>query len=349
MTAVLVPPGQAPPAPRPGGARTVLVTVGLVAGLIVAAIASLALGARDIPVADVVGALTGTLPAEHYNSVVVLSERLPRTVLGLLVGACLGAAGVVMQAVTRNPLVDGGILGIELGAACAVVCSMLFLGVSDIGTTFWFALTGAGLTAVAVWVLARLTTHTSPAIGLVICGAAVSALLAALINLVIIRDEAVNAHYRFWVIGQLNGRGDTIDELWPFVAVGLVAALGLGGRLNVLALGEATAAGLGADVRRAALGASAVAVLLCAVATAAVGPVAFVGLVGAHGARLLLGADLRRVVPAGMAVGALLLLVADVAGRLVPGDGEVAVGVMTALVGTPVFVILARSRRLVEA
>jgi len=329
--------------------RPVLVGVGLLAGLTVAVVASLALGARDVPVAHVVGALTGQLPADQYDSVVVLSERLPRTLLGLLVGACLGASGVVMQAVTRNPLVDGGILGIELGAACAVVCAMLFWHVSGVTTTFWFALAGAAVTAGVVWVLARATTRTSPAIGLVICGAAVSALLAAAINLVIVRDEAVNAHYRFWAIGQLDGRGHVLGELWPFVAVGLLAALLLGGRLNALALGEATAAGLGVDVRRSTLAASGVAVLLCAAATAAVGPVAFVGLVGAHGARLLVGADLRRVVPTGMAFGALLLLVSDVAGRLAPGHGEVSVGVMTALVGTPVFVVLARSRRLVEA
>lgn len=341
------------PAPTPARTRraapAVAVVVALVGGVVLVALASLALGARDIAPGVVVAALTGSLPADDYDAIVVLSERLPRTLLGLLVGACLGAAGAIMQAVTRNPLVDGGILGVELGAACAVVLGMLLLGVTDLATTFWFALLGAGVTAAAVWTVSRLTTGTSPAIALVICGAAASALLAAVVNLLIVRDEATNAFYRFWIVGQLDGRGAALVELWPFAVAGLVAALLLGGPLNALALGEAGAAGLGVDVRRTLLVCAAVAVVLCAAATAAVGPIGFVGLVGAHAARLLLGADLRRVVPAAAACGALLLLAADVAGRTVPGNGEIQVGIMTALVGAPVFVLLARSRRLVAA
>jgi len=353
MSSVLDAPSTAPttavdPTRARRTVRAAVVTVVLAVAIAAAVVASLALGARDIAPDVVVAALTGGLPDDHYDAIVVLAERLPRTLLALMVGACLGAAGAIMQALTRNPLVDGGILGVELGAACAVVLAMVLLGVTDLATTFWFALVGAALTAAVVWTAARLTSGTSPAIALVICGAAMSALLAAVVNLLIVRDEATNAFYRYWVVGQLDGRGAALTELWPFAVAGLVVALLLGGRLNVLALGEAGAAGLGVDVRRTLLVCAGVAVLLCAAATAAVGPIGFVGLVGAHAARLLLGADLRRVVPAAAACGALLLVVADVAGRLVPGHGEIQVGIMTALVGTPAFVLLARSRRLVS-
>jgi len=321
----------------------------LIGALAVAVVLSLALGARDIPPTVVVQALFGQLPADHYDAAVVIGERVPRTVLGVVVGMSLAAAGVLMQGITRNPLVDGGVLGIELGAACAVVIAIVILGVTDPSGYFWFALVGAAITTVVVIGLSWLSTRVSAAVGLVLIGAAVAATLAAFINLLIIRDEAAFARYRFWSVGQLAGRGDTLVDLWPFAAIGLVLALCCGGRLNALMLGNQAAIGLGVRVRRVQIGVAVVAVLLCAAATAAVGPVAFVGLVGAHLGRLIVGADQRRLIPYGMLCGALLLVGADVLGRLGPGNGEIPVGIMTALVGTPFFVVLARRRRLVQA
>lgn len=321
----------------------------LVTALIVLTVASVGLGARDIAPGHVVRALLGLTPPGDYDTVVIFDERFPRTLLGIVVGACLGASGVLMQGVTHNPLVDGGILGVELGAACAIVVAILVLGISGVSVYFWFALLGAGAAMATVWLLARASSvAANPAVNLVICGAAVSALLAAVINLLIVRDEAAFAHYRFWSVGQLTGRAGVIDQLWPIAAVALVAALLCAGVLNAVALGLDTAAGLGVNVPRALLLTVMVAVLLCAVATASVGPVPFVGLVGAHVARLLFGADHRWVIPTGMGCGAALLLAADVLGRLAPGNGEISVGVMTALVGTPIFILLARRRRVVE-
>lgn len=321
----------------------------LIGALAVAVVLSLALGARDIPPGVVVQVLAGRLPSDSYDAAVILGERVPRTALGVLVGMSLAAAGVLMQGITRNPLVDGGVLGIELGAACAVVAAIVLLGVTDPSGYFWFALAGAAITTAVVIGLSWLSSRVSAAIGLVLIGAAAAATLGAVINLLVIRDEAAFARYRFWSIGQLAGRGDVLVDLWPFVAVGLVLALGCGGRLNALMLGDQAAAGLGVRVRRSQIGVAVVAVLLCAAATAAVGPVAFVGLVGAHLGRLIVGADQRRLIPFGMLCGALLLVTADVLGRLGPGHGEIPVGIMTALVGTPFFVVLARRRRLVEA
>ncbi|WP_432511463.1 FecCD family ABC transporter permease [Kineococcus sp. SYSU DK001] len=324
----------------------------LVLALAAVAVASLALGARPIAPGTVLralaSALTGT-PGTGYDTTVVLTERLPRTVLGVVVGLCLGGSGAVVQALTRNPLVDGGILGVELGAACTVVAGIVVLGVTGVIATFWFALAGALATAAVVLAISRLTRSASTAVSLVIAGAATAALLGAVINLLIVRDSSAFARYRFWSVGQLSGRGETLAELWPFALTGLVLALACGPALNALALGESAAAGLGVRVRRAQLGTALVAVLLCAAAVAACGPIGFVGLVAAHLARLLVGADQRVLVPVAMLTGAVVLLAADVVGRLAPGDGEVAVGVTTALVGTPAFIALARTRKLVEA
>ncbi|MFT4135366.1 FecCD family ABC transporter permease [Microbacterium sp.] len=335
------------------GIRRRLIGLGALAGLlVVVAVLSLAIGARAIAPDAVARALVSAAsgaPLTDYDSTVVLTERLPRTLLGLLVGVCLGGSGVLMQALTRNPLVDGGILGVELGAACAVVTGIVFVGLASITATFWVALAGAAATAALVFAVSRLTRAASAAVSLVIAGAATAAMLGAVINLLIIRDESAFARYRFWSIGQLSGRGETLPELWPFAFAGVVLALLCGPTLNALALGESTAAGLGVRVRRAQLSVALVAVLLCAAAVAAAGPIGFIGLVGAHLARLIVGADQRLLVPLGMLCGAIVLLAADVAGRVAPGNGEIAVGIMTAVVGTPVFIVLARTRKLVEA
>ncbi len=327
-----------------------LVALVLLLGLV--ALLSLALGARVIPPSTVAravaDALAGASP-ESYDATVIATERVPRTVVGLLVGLCLGGSGAIMQAITRNPLVDGGILGVELGAACAVVAGIVAFGLNGVVATFWLALAGAVATAVVVYGVSRLTRAASTAVSLVIAGAATAAMLGAVINLLIIRDESAFSRYRFWSIGQLAGRGDAIGELWPFAVAGLVLALLCGPTLNALMLGEAVAAGLGVRVRRAQLATALVAVLLCAAAVAAAGPIGFIGLVGAHLARLVVGGDQRLLLPFSMVAGATVLLAADAPGRLAPGHGEIAVGIMTAVVGTPFFVVLARTRRLVEA
>lgn len=337
---------------RSSNRRRLLGFVVLILVFASAALLSLAVGARDIAPDVVIRALTSALRGavdEDFEATVVITERLPRTVLGLLVGACLGGAGVLMQGLTRNPLVDGGILGVEMGAACAVVAGIVLLGISSIGAMFWLALAGAGIAAALVFAVSRFSRAASTAISLVVAGAATTAMLAAVINLLIVRDDSAFTRYRFWSVGQLMGRGETIPELWPFALVGIILALFCGTTLNALSLGESTAAALGVRVRRGQLGIALVAVLLCAAAVAAVGPIGFVGLIGAHLARLIVGADQRWLVPFGMVCGAAVLLVADVAGRLTPGNGEIAVGIMTAVVGTPVFLVLARTQKLVEA
>ncbi|MER6914499.1 iron ABC transporter permease [Streptomyces sp. NPDC000594] len=342
------PPVTSPPPP----ARTRLsrgATVAVLAALAVLAtlIASIGLGARDISAVEVVRILLDP-DGQAYNSHVLWTERIPRTFLGLLVGAALGASGLIMQALTMNPLADPGVLGVEQGAAMSVVIGIMFLGVTGAQGYFWMALIGSGVVASLVYLIGTRSQVGSSTIGLVLAGVALSAVMSSLITLMVIRDQAVYAHLRFWSIGQLTGRGSILDEILPFAAVALLLALPLGRTLNILSLGDETARGLGVRVERARLAGAAVAVLLCASATAAVGPVAFVGLVAAHCSRMLVGPDHRWSLPLSMALGAVLLTGADTAGRLVLDHGEVQVGVMTAAVGTPFFVWLARRRNLVR-
>ncbi|MCS0637493.1 iron ABC transporter permease [Streptomyces sp. LP05-1] len=342
------PPVSAPPPPvRTGFSRGTAVSVLAVAALAAVVVASVGLGARDIAPLEIVRILAHP-GGSGYETHVLWAERIPRTLLGLAVGAALGGSGMIMQGLTMNPLADPGVLGIEQGASMFVVLGIVCFGITGVRGYFWLALVGAAVTAVLVHLIGLRATTGSSTIGLVLAGVAVAAVMSSLITLLVVRDEAVYAHLRFWSVGQLTGRAGVLSQAVPFMAAGLLLALPLGRTLNLLGLGDDAARGLGVRVERARLAAAAVAVLLCAAATAAVGPVAFVGLVAAHCARLLTGADHRWSLPVSMACGAVLLLAADTAGRLVLDQGEVQVGIMTAAVGTPFFVWLARRRDLVR-
>lgn len=325
--------------------RRIAGLVAMLVLLVVVMAASLALGARDIPIGTVIDALRGALPDDQYEALIIARERIPRTVLGVITGAALGASGAIMQGVTRNPLADPGVLGIESGAGLFVVIGIVTAGSETPIDFFWWSLAGSFVTAAVVWVVSRAARSMSAEVSLVLAGATIAGLIASIITLVTIRDAATSLRYRGWAVGVLTGQREAIGQLWPFVAVGLVAAVCLGGTLNALSLGDDVAAALGTNVTRARLRSVVVAVVLCAAATAALGPVAFVGLVAGHLARMTVGSDYRWVLPYAAVAGALVLLAADVLGRLAPGRGEVEVGVMTAVVGAPFFIGLSRRKR----
>lgn len=338
--------------PAPTRSRTGLGLPGaalLLAVLLGAVALSLAVGARATDPATVLAALLdpGSLDADRANDAVVVRElRLPRTVIGLLAGAALGIAGVVMQGTTRNPVADPGLLGVNAGAAFAVVLG-LSAGLTSLtglaGLALLGALAAAGLIA-AVAVAAR--TGTVPAL-LVVAGAAVTAGLTSLTTLVLLGDPETLDRYRFWTVGSLTGRGlEAAGTLAPLLAVGAVAAVALARALDALALGDDVARGLGFRVTRTRVAAVAAVVLLCGTATALAGPLVFVGLVGAHGARVLVGQRHLALLPAAAVVGAALLLLADSLGRLVAPPGEVEAGIVVAAVGAPLLIALVRSRRM---
>jgi ABC-type Fe3+-siderophore transport system permease subunit len=271
---------------------------------------------------------------------------VPRTALGLLVGLALGIAGALMQGHTRNPLGDPGLLGVTAGASLAVVVAIAWFGVGTPAGYVWFAFGGALAGTVLVYAIGSAGRGGATPVTLALAGAALSALLYALVRAVLVSDEQTLDSFRFWVVGSLAGRGAEVAwQVLPFIAIGLVLAVANAPALNLLGLGEDVARGLGQRVWPArAVGLTAI-TLLCGAATAACGPIAFVGLVVPHAVRAFTGPDHRWLIPCSGLLGAALLLTADVIGRIVARPGELQVGIVLALVGAPFFIALVRRRR----
>ncbi len=329
-----------PPARRRDGLVVALVCLLLLA---VAAVASLMLGVRAIPPAEVWRAITDPI-AGHADHRVVVDLRIPRTVVGLLAGAALGLAGTLIQGVTRNPIADPGLLGINAGASLAVVLSIWLLGVTEPATFVWFAFVGAAAAALAVAAIGR-----GEPVRLALGGAALTALLTPIITMILMRSRQTFDEYRFWSVGALTGRDlDLAADLWPFVAVGAVLTLVCANRLNLLALGDDVARGLGQRVGTTRVLAGLGITLLAGAATSLVGPIALVGLVVPHAARRLAGSDYRRISVVAAVLGAALLLGADVLGRLVARPGELEAGLVSAFIGAPVLIAVARGRRVAQ-
>lgn len=312
-----------------------------VAALVLVSAASLAVGARQLSPGTVVAALTGFDPGNGDHAVV--QARVPRTVLGLLAGGALGLAGAAMQGVARNPLADPGILGINAGAALAVVAGIHLAGVTSLTGYLWLAFAGAAAAAVVVYLIAAAGRGGATPVKLALAGAALSAALFSLMNVVLISSQDTLDRFRFWQVGGLAGRDwSVVLAGLPFLAAGAVIVVGAGRALNGLALGDDVARGLGQRVGLTRGVTAFGVVLLCGTATALAGPIGFVGLVVPHAVRLLSGPDYRWILPLSLVLGPCLLLLADLAGRVVLLPGEVPAGIMTALVGAPVFVWLVR-------
>jgi iron complex transport system permease protein len=318
----------------------------LVALLVLAAGVSLAVGARNIPLSTVIDVLFG--PNGSEASTIVHELRLPRTVLALAVGVALGVAGALMQGHTRNPLAEPGLLGVSSGAAFAVVVGIFAFGVTDLTGYAWFSLIGAGLAAIVVFAIGSTRGGPNP-VSLVLAGAAVTALLNALTQAIVLRDWETLDDYRFWVVGSAAGR--SIEVFWqvlPFLLAGLLLAAISAPGLNLLQLGDDVAASLGMHpMRHKVMGVASV-MLLAGAATAACGPIVFVGLVVPHVARYFAGVDYRWIVPYAALLGGLLVVLADVVGRVIVRPGELQVGIVMALIGGPVFIVLVRRTRMVK-
>ncbi|MEU3527521.1 iron ABC transporter permease [Streptomyces sp. NPDC038707] len=309
--------------------------------LVLVALASIAIGAKGLSPAQVWHGLfhdTGT-----YGDVVV-DERLSRTVLGLLVGAALGLSGAVLQALTRNPLADPGLLGINAGASAAVVTAMTYLGVTSLTGYVWFAFLGAAAVGALVWFLGG--SRGATPVRLALAGTAITAALYGYLQAVMITDGAALGKMRFWTVGSLVSATDsTIVQVLPFLAVGTVLALVLARPLNAVEMGDDTARALGANLDRTRALAMLSAVMLCGAATAACGPIMFVGLMVPHVVRSFTGPDLRWILPYATVLAPVLLLGSDVLGRVVTRPAELQVGIVTAVIGGPVFIFLVRRRR----
>ncbi|MFC4110296.1 FecCD family ABC transporter permease [Micromonospora zhanjiangensis] len=339
-------PATAPPAviPRRGRrGRTVLRAVGLagaVALLAVVAVLSIAVGARQLPLADV---WSGLLHPDSAGYAVVHRMRLPRTLLGLLAGAALGVAGAAMQALTRNPLADPGLLGINAGASAAVATAAV-LGVTALDGYVWFALLGAALVTALGYAVGGGPTATPARLAL--AGAALNATLYSYVSAVMLLDAASLDRLRFWTVGSLAGaQSSTVARVLPFLLAGLLLALAAARPLNALALGDDAARALGARPALIRAAVITVVTLLCGATTAACGPIVFVGLLVPHLVRVLTGPDLRWLLPYCAVLAPVLLLGADVLGRVLGRPGELQVGMVTAVLGGPLFLWLVVRRR----
>lgn len=323
---------------RSGWLLVAVVALGLVT------VASIAVGAKDVPLHDTVHALLHG--GRDDNALIIIDLRLPRTLLGLLAGAALGVAGALIQAMTRNPLADPGILGVNAGAAFLVVIAVAVFGLTGIWSYLWFAFAGAILATVAVYLIGSAGRGGATPVRLTLAGVALGAVLTGIgSGLRLLNPRAFDA-MRYWQAGSLSGRPmSVVLTILPFIAVGLAIALCIAGPLNAVALGDDLASALGAHLGRTRILGVVAVTLLCGAATAAVGPIGFVGLMIPHVARWLTGPDQRWILAYTVVLAPILLLASDILGRVVLRPGELQVGIVTSCVGAPVLIWLVRHRR----
>lgn len=343
-------PALQPAIPAGQRRRSSLLTFGLLAAvaILVAMVAiSISVGARSIPL-DRVWDLVFH-PDGSDDAIIVRDLRIPRTLLGLLVGAALGAAGALMQALTRNPLADPGILGVNAGAAVMVVIAIAVFGYVAPAVQVWFAFLGAGLATVVVYGVAARGRSGATPVRLALAGIALTFALIAVVQGITTLKPAVFNQYRYWQVGSLAGHDASLTgQIAPFIGAGLLLTLALARPLNTIALGDEMSRALGANVARTRIIGAVAVTLLCGAATAAAGPITFVGLTIPHIARAITGPDQRWVLPYSVVLAPILLLVADVIGRVVTRPGELQVAIVTAVIGAPVFIAIVRRRRIAQ-
>ncbi|MEU3734658.1 iron ABC transporter permease [Streptomyces sp. NPDC033538] len=335
--------------PTPGGVtearRRRVVGLGVLAVvLVVAAAASLAVGARALSPAEVWhGLFAAPDPDQRLTEIrlIVRTVRVPRTVLAIVAGIALGAGGALIQGYTRNPIADTGLLGVNSGASFAVVTGIALFGFTSPFQYVWFGFLGAAVAGVVVFGLSSIGRGAGNPLTLALAGQGVTVFLAAMTTAVALTDKASLNALRFWNAGSVAGVG--FDVIWPvtaFIVVGLVLALTTLPAVNLLNLGDDVARGMGVNIALTRTVGIVAITLLAGAATAACGPIAFIGLMVAHVARYLTGPDYRWLVPYAGLLGAVVLLVCDIVGRLVVRPGELDAGVLVALLGAPFFAAL---------
>ena len=328
---------------------------GLAAGLVllfgvllVVCFFSITLGSRGVGVSTIWKAFTDFDPGSASETV-IREMRVPRTLIGVLAGAALGLSGVILQGVTRNPLADPGIMGINAGAAAFIVFGIMVIGVQGVIGYVWLAFLGAGVATVTVYGIASFGREGATPVKLALAGAAVTAVLTSLTSAIVMTNVDALNELRFWQVGSLAGR--YMPVFWqtaPFIAIGLIVAMGTGRALNGLALGEDLALALGQRLRLTRFVLFVTVAMLCGAATAACGPIVFVGLIVPHLARFICGPDYRWILPYSLILTPIVLLAADILGRVLVSPGELQVGVVLGVLGAPAFILLVRYRNLAE-
>jgi len=324
--------------PTPKNFTTVMVICVVLLGVCV--IASLVFGSRLVRFNELIDGLFH--PEIDTYGANIVRKRISRTVFSLLCGAALGVSGALMQSVTRNPIADPSILGVNTGAALFVVSGIAFLNISTANQYIWLALAGAAITAVFVFGIGSMGRGGATPVKLVLAGAATSAAISSLVSAILIPRAYVMDQFRFWQVGSVGtGSWSAIATFAPFLIAGILIAFITAPALNAMALGDEVATGLGVRTGVLRFIAALAGVILCGAATALAGPIGFVGLLSTHVMRLILGADLRFVIPMSAISGAIILTISDVTGRLIGSPGELEVGVVTAFIGAPLLIFLA--------
>jgi iron complex transport system permease protein len=328
----------------PVGTRKLVPAAGLllaIAMLMTAVMLSLLYGHTEISLSTIYGALAHA--DDSPAQIILRTVRIPRALIAALVGASLAVAGALMQALTRNPLAAPGILGVNAGAAVMVVLAVFLFHLPTLSLYAWFAFLGAAVAAVLVYGLASLGRGAITPLRLTVAGAAMTALLQSLMQAVLVVNERTLDEIRFWLAGSVAGRDlGILMQVLPYMLIGLIGAFAMSGQVTTLSLGEDVAKGLGQRTAWVKGAIGVLVVLLAGSSVAVAGPVGFVGLAVPHLCRWLVGTDYRWVLPYSALLGAILLVLADVGARFVIRPEEVPVGVMTALLGAPFFIYLAR-------
>jgi len=307
-------------------------------------LASLAWGSKSIEFSKVVNSLLDSNDTSF--AALVVRERIPRTVFSIMAGASLGISGALMQSITRNPIADPSILGVNTGASLFVVIGIAFFNINSANQYIWFALAGAGITSVLVYIIASIGNGGMTPIKLALSGAATSAVLSSLVSAIMLPRSEVMDAYRFWQVGSVSGATwESIALILPFIIIGLIISIAATPALNILALGDEVATGLGVNTGVIRLVCAVAGVMLTGATTAIAGPIGFIGLMIPHSIRLVFGSNLKGIVPLSAIGGAALLILSDVLGRVIGSPGEVQVGIITAFLGAPILIIVARKAK----
>ena len=327
-----------------GNKKFVLSIILCLALLSIMAVFSISLGAKNIAFSKVVDVLLGNDP-DSLEAAIIL-QRIPRTVFGILAGGALGISGALMQSITRNPIADPSILGVNTGASLFVVAGIAFFNITVAYQYVWLGITGAGVTAVFVYSVASMGKDGATPLKLALSGSAVSIVLGSLVSTIMLPNNRVMEAFRFWQVGSIgSATWENIMLISPFLIVGFIISMFISGYLNNLALGDEAATALGTNVVMTRTIGALASVLLCGATTALAGPIGFVGLIIPHIIRLIFGSEMSKMLPLSFLGSAILMLISDVIGRIISLPGETEVGIVTAVLGAPVFILAIRKGR----
>lgn len=327
-----------------GKKKFVLVIILYLALLSVIAMFSVSLGVKRIAFSKVMEVIFGN-DLDSIEATIIL-QRIPRTVFGILAGGALGISGALMQSITRNPIADPSILGVNTGASLFVVAGIAFFNITAAYQYIWLAIIGAGLTAVFVYSVASMGKDGATPLKLALSGSAVSIVLGSLVSTIMLPNNRVMEAFRFWQVGSIgSATWENIALISPFLILGFIIAMLISGYLNNLALGDEAATALGTNVVLTRSVGALASVLLCGAATALAGPIGFIGLIIPHIVRLVFGSEMSKMLPLSFLGSGILLLLSDILGRIIGSPGETEVGIVTAVLGAPIFIFAIRKGR----